>query len=60
MDADSHGDEAQAGLSQLVDGKRILAGGEDLLEVAVRRGCNQVQTDRQTIARHTKIARQQL
>ena len=35
MDADSHGDEAQAGLSQLVGGKRILAGGEDLLKVAV-------------------------
>ena len=35
MDTDSHGDEAQARLSQLVGGKRILAGGEDLLKVAV-------------------------
>ena len=42
MDADSHGDEAQAGLSQLVGGKGILAGGEGLLEVAVRSASRRV------------------
>ena len=35
MHADDHGDKAQAGLSRLVGGKRVLARGEGLLEIAV-------------------------
>ena len=42
MHADDHGDKAQAGLSRLVGGKRVLTSGESLLEIAVCRAARRV------------------